>query len=278
MGARPWVAHTQHDYALTLLRRDGVGDRERAAELLTSALATCRELAMAALDRKVTVLMQQEGISPVAGARDAASSPEPTHGAYVLRREGEYWSIRFDRDAFRLRDSKGLRYLAQLLGSPGREFLALELMTAGVGSGSERTAPRVRGQRREPGLRLSSGRTGEILDPKAKEAYRRRLEELQDELEEAEGGGDRERIARARGELDFVARELASAVGLGGRDRRAPSDVERARVNVTKAIKAAMARIGKHSPALAQHLASTIRTGTFCSYVPDPRLPANWRL
>ncbi|MGH2577431.1 MAG: hypothetical protein ACRDG9_06735, partial [Actinomycetota bacterium] len=274
MGARPWVAHTQYDYARMLIGRDGVGDRERAGELLVGAAETCGQLDMLALGRKVATLLEEEGILPKVRPRVKTSSPEPMHGAQVFRREGEYWSIRFGRDAFRLKDSKGLRYLAQLLGSPSREFLALELVTAGLGSGTRRDAVWVDRDRRESGLRLSSGETGEILDPQAKAAYRRRLEELQDELEEA----DPERAARARDEMDFLAHELAGAVGLAGRDRRAPSEVERARVNVTKAIKAALARIGDQSPALARHLASTIRTGTFCSYVPDPRLPATWKL
>lgn len=124
----------------------------------------------------------------------------------------------------------------------------------------------------------SSGETGPILDPQAKDAYRGRLEELQEELTEAEGSADQERAARAREEMEFLASELAGAVGLGGRDRRAPSDAERARVNVTKAIKSALGRVDEHSPALGHHLASTIRTGTFCSYVPDPRVPTAWQL
>jgi DNA-binding SARP family transcriptional activator len=44
MGARPWLAHTQHDYARMLLARDEPGDRERAQELVHQALATYREL------------------------------------------------------------------------------------------------------------------------------------------------------------------------------------------------------------------------------------------
>jgi hypothetical protein len=67
-------------------------------------------------------------------------------------------------------------------------------------------------------------------------------------------------------------------VGLGGRDRRAASSAERARVNVTRAIRAALGRIAEHSPALGRHLEATVRTGTFCSYVPDPRLPLTWQL
>ena len=46
MGARPWVAHTQHEHARMLLLRDAEGDRERAAELLARAQATYRELGM----------------------------------------------------------------------------------------------------------------------------------------------------------------------------------------------------------------------------------------
>jgi tetratricopeptide (TPR) repeat protein len=46
MGARPWLAHTQHDYARMLLARDGPNDRERAQQALDQALATYRELGM----------------------------------------------------------------------------------------------------------------------------------------------------------------------------------------------------------------------------------------
>jgi len=46
MGALPWLAHTQRDYASWLLGRALVGDRERARELFDQAHATYRELGM----------------------------------------------------------------------------------------------------------------------------------------------------------------------------------------------------------------------------------------
>ena len=70
--------------------------------------------------------------------------------------------------------------------------------------------------------------------------------------------------------------ELARAVGLGGRDRRAASHAERARLNATRAIRAAMAHLARADPALGAHLSSTIRTGRYCSYTPDPRAPITW--
>jgi hypothetical protein len=78
--------------------------------------------------------------------------------------------------------------------------------------------------------------------------------------------------------VDFLEHELVAAVGLGGRDRKAASNTERARVSVTKAIRATIKRIREHDPMLARELEATIRTGTFCVHEPDPRHPLEWRL
>jgi hypothetical protein len=117
-----------------------------------------------------------------------------------------------------------------------------------------------------------------ILDTRAKEAYRRRLAEIEDDLEQAHSAGDAERAAQADTERDFLVRELAGAVGLGGRDRRAASASERARAGVTRAVRQAMARIVEHHPKLGEHLSYSVRTGTYCAYAPDPRAPVDWRL
>ncbi|MDT4915054.1 MAG: hypothetical protein QOC66_4182, partial [Pseudonocardiales bacterium] len=120
------------------------------------------------------------------------------------------------------------------------------------------------------------GDAGELLDGRAKEAYRRRLVEIEDDLEEALATNDDERAAQADAERDFLVRELSRAFGLGGRDRRAASASERARAGVTRAIRQAMVRIADHDHRLGEHLEHAIRTGTYCAYAPDPRAPADW--
>ena len=47
IGARPWLAHTQEDYARMLHARGDAADAEAAARLLDEAVATYRELGMA---------------------------------------------------------------------------------------------------------------------------------------------------------------------------------------------------------------------------------------
>jgi tetratricopeptide (TPR) repeat protein len=280
MGAKPWVAHTQYDYAGMLLARDGPGDREKAFPLLTDAFAICKVVGMVALQGKVSRLLERRERSvelPEGGA--AEPSPELDVGSSVFRREGEYWSMAYEGDVFRLKDSKGLRYIACLLRDPGREFHVIDLVSASEGVQPDMPSRRMPGRRHaEPGLHVPGEDAGSLLDPQAKVAYRRRLAELEGVLEEAEVWGDPERAALAKEELDFLTRELAGAMGLGGRDRKAASDAEHARINVTKAIRSALTRIGKNSPALGLHLDRTIRTGAFCSYIPDPRSAAPWQL
>ena len=130
----------------------------------------------------------------------------------------------------------------------------------------------------ELGVRLDLGDAGELLDATAKASYKARLDDLRAELEEAERFNDPVRAANVRQERDFLVGELARAVGLGGRDRRAASHAERARLNVTRAIRAAVANLARANPALGAHLAAMVRTGRYCSYTPDPRAPITWEL
>jgi DNA-binding SARP family transcriptional activator len=76
MGVRPWLAHTQNDYARMLLARDGPGDRERSQELLDQAHATYRELEMDAYAARASVLIDEID-APAQSAESAAATPTP---------------------------------------------------------------------------------------------------------------------------------------------------------------------------------------------------------
>ncbi len=45
---------------------------------------------------------------------------------------------------------------------------------------------------------------------------------------------------------------------------------------LTRAIKATLDNIDRNHATLGRHLRSTIRTGRYCSYTPDPRAPIAW--
>jgi len=218
----------------------------------------------AALERQAarTIL---DGIEAGAPEKEPAPVEAPDAGGNVFRREGDYWLVVFDGHTVRARDLKGMRYLARLLAEPGRELHVLDLVAAESGATSgEGDVPRA-----------ALGDAGEMLDPRAKEAYRRRLVEIEEDIDEANAVGDDERAAQADAEREFLVKELARAFGLGGRARPAASAAERARAGVTRAIRQAMSRIAEHHPALGEHLDRTIRTGAY-TYAPDPRAPAGW--
>lgn len=205
-------------------------------------------------------------------------SPGPSQ----FRREGEYWTLVFDGTVARLKDTRGMHYLARLLHHPGHECAALAL-AAEASDGSTRVllGTRLYRETRDPaaGTVQSAGLTdaGAVLDPQALAAYRQRLTELQAELEKAQAFHDIGRVEKLHAERECVTHELVGAVGRGGRARRAVSPQEHARVNVTRAIRTAIARVTAVHPALGRHLTQTIKTGIFCVYVPDPSTAPSWQ-
>ena len=257
LGAPAIRARVSYEHALMLLARGATGDESRATSLLDDAARVCEELDMPGIRERISAL-----------SRPAQKAP-----AASFRREGEFWTIAYAGETLRLRDVKGLRYLAFLLGSPGKEVHALELAQAAEGLATGHAEA----ERAETDLRPSSLSGAEpVLDTQAKDAYRRRLQELGDDLQEARDWGDPERIAGIEEEIDALTDELARAAGLGGRDRELPSPAERARVSVTKAIRAAIKSIERHSPELGAHLTASIHTGRFCSYAPPGEEPPAW--
>src|SRR5713101_6298027 len=111
----------------------------------------------------------------------------------IFRKEGEYWAIGYGRKSFRLKDSKGLGYLAHLLRHPSVEFHVLDLAGGIAGQRdddadgqSEQGLPRGAEDLGRAGIHIGSlGDAGEMLDEQAKVAYRRRLSELREELDGA---------------------------------------------------------------------------------------------
>ena len=275
MGSPLWVAYAQLGYARLFLEvapaSSGVHiepyeHRDMALHRLQLVVTTAEALGTKSLTTKAAELgPAAAGVVPTPTPRGHVARL-PGLSAGVFRKEGDYWSITFDGTVFRLKDAKGLRCIVQLLRHPTRDFHALEL------DGAERSLPGPsRGTR-------ASGDAGEVLDRQARTAYRRRLAELREELQEAQAFGDLGRLGRAQQEIDIITHELAAAVGLGGRSRHAASSAERARVNVTRAIGTALRRIAANNDALGRYLAATIKTGTFCSYTPDARQPVSWDL
>jgi predicted ATPase len=202
----------------------------------------------------------------------------------LFRKEGEYWTLGLGASSFRLKDTKGLAYIAHLLRHPGTEFHALDLAGGIAGrDGDEDSNQQIAGLPRgeedleKAGIHIASlGDAGELLDEQAKSAYRRRISELREELDEAKAHGNAQSGERIEAEIDALTAELSRAVGLGGRNRRAASASERARQSITKAIKTVLEKILQDDADFGGVLSQCIKTGTFCSYQPDPDFPIAW--
>jgi hypothetical protein len=274
MGARPFIARVLVDRARVALasrarvRAEVGGDPARA--MLEQAAAIAGEIGMdrcaRTAERLLADLAEQWSAPTGAAPRPLA---DVTSGC-LFRREGNYWTIVYGGSVTRIKDTKGLRYLGELLRAPGRDFHVLDLL--GLDASPEGSEARPHGTL----ARAGDGDAGPVLDAHARTEYRRRIAELRTELAEAEGHGDLGRVEHSRAELEQLMDQLAGAVGLGGRNRRAADAAERARLNVTRAIRSVVARIRFANPALAGHLDNGVVTGRFCRYEPRRESAVDW--
>lgn len=198
----------------------------------------------------------EDAIARIRGTSQSSAYRRETPEAVTacLRFRDGVWVVQLDASSARIDRGRGMSELAALVASPGREFHVLELAGAAV----------------------EQQDLGPQVDQAARSAYLRRAEELRDQLAAAERDADLGRIDKIRDELEFIAAEISGAVGRHGRPRPSGATAERARVATTKALRAAITRIGEQFPELGGHLQTAVRTGTYCRYEPDPTAPVTW--
>ncbi len=240
----PWLRAT---LLLDLARlRDRIGDR-RMAELAASD-AHVTLLALDVQLRRADLELLRHLTPDRLDSSSAAST---------LTRSGSWWVAESDGTRVRLRDSKGLSYLAELLAAPGAERHVLDLVDRIEGVAADGQADR-----------RTLGDAGELIDTQARTAYRHRIEALRAEVDDALEDNRLEAAEALQDELDALVEQLAQAFGLGGRSRVAASTAERARLNVTRALRSALARLSEALPGPGAALDRSVRTGLYCRYNP----------
>jgi predicted ATPase len=219
------------------------GELAMASKLLREALPIAQQIRDQATAEQIEELLAQ------------TSHFEPTQTA-ILRPEGGVWRVAFHGREVHVPDMKGLWHLRELVCRPREPVLALSLVAAPT----EDAVP--------------VGDAGPMLDREALRQYRKRLADLDEELEDAEARHDVARHAKRSAERAALLKELARATGLGGRARRTGSPTEKARLNVTRTIRHAIAHLSTALPELAVHLDESLATGVSCCY--EPRVPIAW--
>jgi hypothetical protein len=246
----------------------GMG-RDATARLERQAAVVAFDAFGAQLWAAKTRALLASGGSPT----DHSIGPERETEEATFRLDGDTRTVSFAGHKALIADLKGFRYLARLLSQPGREFHVLDLVAVEHGT-LVPCAPTTPGAAPE-GV-AADGLP--VLDERARQAYRRRLAEVDDELEEALRNNDLARVELAQRDREYLIGELRHAVGLGGRLRAVGSDSERARMAVARTIRYAIGRLAQHNPALATHLDNSVQTGTYCCYRPDPLTKVVWSL
>jgi tetratricopeptide (TPR) repeat protein len=241
LGHRPAHLMSCAVLAVALDRRGREGDAEEARALIADVGRGAPTLGMAAW-------LARWGFESVV-------APATVEGSSCVR-EGRGWRLSAAGRSAWVADSLGMGYLAELISNPGKEIAAVDLARSEASSSP-----------------VDFAASHELLDDAARAEYRARLVDLSADLQEAEANADLERAARLHAEYDWLVTEVEHATGFGGRSRQFPSDNERARTAVRKAIKRALAAIGKADEQIRREVEASTVTGSRCTYrprSPDP--------
>jgi hypothetical protein len=222
-----------------------LGDSEGAAALRVHALETYRRLGAAWWAER---LATAEG--PVRRGNGSVRSMTLRPGPAGV------WLVGHDGSESPVRGRRGLEHLHTLLTHAGHEVPATQLA----------------------GTLVDESDLGPTADRSALDAYRRRLADIDVELDRADQWADAGLADKLAGEREALLAEVAAATGLGGRPRPNGSSSERARVAVRKAVAAAIEALQAEDPVLVRHLSTHLRTGHSCIYQPDPDHPVTWHL
>ncbi|HUP75448.1 MAG TPA: hypothetical protein VM282_20555 [Acidimicrobiales bacterium] len=233
--------------------------RERAGDRVAAEVDAA---AAAAIVNELDVVLPPAAEGALARlARNAPARTEPVTA--TLAPLGKWWVASCGGTSVRLQNTKGLRYLALLVARPGVERHVLDLVDS------------VEGVSADGPDRRALGDAGTVLDARARTEYRRRIEALRAAADDALEAGLLDEAEAAQDELDQLLGQLAQAFGLGGRDRRAASAAERARLNVTRALRTAITGLVAAVPEAAV-LDRRVRTGLYCAYEPNAADEARW--
>jgi hypothetical protein len=191
--------------------------------------------------------------------------PDSVDGGEVITgtlcKEGDYWTLRYQKRVIRLRNRKGIQQLALLLANPEVEIPAQALSRLGS-----------TGRYCDESAEIALGSSGEITDQQALFQYASRSRELQADLDEADAKNDLGAVERIKSELEWLRRAISNAMGIGKRTRLAGSAAERARVSVRNNLSAVFRTVKESDRTVGLHLEQSIRTGHSCVYRPSQRV------
>ena len=201
-----------------------------------------------------------------------SSAMVPSPSNYICRKQ-QCWAIRFGGNEEKIYTPEiGFYHLQILLENPGTSFSASELDVAVRRMTKNEPVASVSATEDQPedGFTiLGQSDSGAVLDDKAIQSYRTRLEELEGELNEARSNNDLSKIESLENDKEWIISELGKAHGLGGKVRKLADERDKVRKRVSNAITRALKKIDQYDKPLSEHLKEpVINLGHSISYVP----------
>ncbi len=195
-----------------------------------------------------------------------AATPASSGAECVFRHEAERWNIRYDGQKWSGKSRLvGLSLIQMLLGSPHNEIRSETLL----GRKLEEYRDDPHGPPEQPVSSAAGSTADTLVDDTAIREARKRMSQLEEELQFARISQDKEKESVLAEEFLSISRYLRTSPT--GQPRRANSDQERARKTAQGQYRRALEFLTKHNlDRLREHLEEFVTSGTEFIYKPKP--------
>lgn len=260
--------------------------QELLASLENGEIAKSSKL-LKKLRRNMTCLLVEEESSRDASTpthlndETAESDQELSAQGILFNKEGQVWRVGVKGEPFVLiKDIDGMSYIDHLLKNPDKTISCLNLYYAIKGHPGELRANNpyskmTQDQLEEHNLPTIVGfeEADNVIRADDLAKTLEALNILKEQHEELEGAEDTQSQVDQKGiayQIENIEKQLRRDTNRQGKSRILPPslDNERARSNVSKAIRSAIKNIESHSPRLGKYLIETIQMGSEVRYLP----------
>lgn len=177
------------------------------------------------------------------------------------------WEFTFKSKVYpAIKEYKGFHYILHLLKNPNKD-ISCEVLNSIVNGKIETQAVDTVSLLTSEGLSINKKQIHQdVLDPKAINAYKDRLELIQHEIENASELGDIEKKEEWKEEQDILLAEIKKSTKGFNKVKSFKTQDRKITQSVTSNIKNSLGTLAERCPELYQHLYDEINTGSVCTY------------
>ena len=190
--------------------------------------------------------------------REDVSISESTKNKYLFVKKMDFWDVVFDGKQIIVKDSMGMRYIAELIRQKHESVVWSDLYHAAQGVAPDSIGVGGNQEALGEGYNVSDQKQMHVYAGADLKLLKNQIGELKEELSEAKAGDNLEEAERLEDYIDQIKKHIMDTYRKDGTLKENSGNTDKMMNGIKAAIKRAIDDIEKDLPALRDHLTDSI--------------------